>query len=128
MRFLGLLAVGIGGRARLLDPGQRDPGTLGDGAGDQCARRPPLGPGQRASCRLALGHRGRCERVSSPGDRPLPFLDGTDLEPGFHLGGPRGYRSIGELLPAGGLGVAARIMLGRVCQPVLPAPRAAPSG
>ena len=64
---------------------------------------PPLGPRQCPAGRLPLRDCRRGQRVRAAGDRPLPLLDGPDLEPGLHLGAARGNRVVGELLPPGRL-------------------------
>ena len=95
VRLLGLLPVGVGRGRRLLDPGQHDPRASGHGAGDHGPGGPALRPRQRPRRSLSLGDGRRHQRVGAAGDRPLPFLDGAHLQPGFHLGAPRGDSRIG---------------------------------
>ena len=78
-----------------------EPGPLGDRPGHRGRRGAHLQPGLRRGRGLALGHRGRGQRVGPPGDGPQPLLDGADLEPGLHLGGTGRGRGLAQLLLAG---------------------------
>src|SRR5580693_659211 len=97
----------LGLRAQLQRLGHRPlglvggvPGTERDGAGHGGLGGPLPAPLCQQGARLALGGRGRGQRVRAAGDRAQPLLGGPDLEPGLHLGVARLGAAVGEVLAA----------------------------
>ena len=103
-------ALAASASARRASAGHRPLGRLGRVPAHRARPRGPRRPGRRVAggaCGplargLALGGRGRGQRVGAAVDRAQPFLGGADLEPGLHLGVPRRGAAVGEVLAAAG--------------------------